>query len=101
MRSGVPPLRLASYYLDQGTMHPEDVTESLLESAAARTVDGIVKMIELETKARPPRRATSALCRWCPALPTCTDGTHWLANRDDVDLDCGDHGDRGGDNDGW
>jgi hypothetical protein len=83
MRLGVPPLRLASYYLDQGTLHPEDVSEALLESAAARTIDGVVKMIELETKARPPRRAPSALCRWCPVRPTCDDGTGWLAARDD------------------
>ena len=87
MRLGTPPLRLASYYLDQGTMHPEDVSEALLESAAKRTIDGVVKMIELEMLARPPRRSPSALCRWCPVLPNCTDGTSWLANRDDTSDD--------------
>ncbi len=84
MRLGTPPLRLASYYLDQGTVHPEDVSEALLESAAGRTIDGIIKMIELEAKLRPPRRSPSALCRWCPVLRTCTDGANWLTNRDDL-----------------
>ncbi len=83
MRLGTPPLRLASYYLDQGTLHPEDVTEAVLESAAARVVDGVNKMIELELKVRVARRAPSGLCRWCPVLDTCEVGTGWLARRDD------------------
>ena len=33
-RIGVPPRRIASYYLDQGRFHPEDVTEDLLFVAA-------------------------------------------------------------------
>ena len=83
MRLGTPPLRLASYYLDQAALHPEDVTEAVLQSAAARVIDGVVKMIELETKQRAPRRAPSGLCRWCPVLASCDDGNTWLTNRDD------------------
>jgi hypothetical protein len=83
MRIGIPPLRLASYYLDQGVLHPEDVNEGVLRAAAARTVDGVVKMIELELRTRPPRRAPSGLCRWCPEKDTCDDGVRFLAARDD------------------
>lgn len=79
MRLGTPPLRLASYYLDQGALHPEDVNEGVLRAAAMRTIDGVVKMIELATKARPPRRAPSGLCRWCPVKDTCDDGRRHLA----------------------
>lgn len=84
MRLGTPPFRVASYYLDQGALHPEDVREAVLFSAAERVVDGVVKMIELETKARPPVRRPSGLCRFCPVLDGCDDGTAWLANRDDA-----------------
>jgi hypothetical protein len=83
MRVGTPPFRVASYYLDQGALHPEDVREAVLFSAAERVVDGVVKMIELETKARPPVARPSGLCRWCPVLAECDDGTRWLAQRDD------------------
>lgn len=82
MRIGTPPLRLASYYLDQGTLHPEDVNEGVLRAAAARTIDGVVKTVELQL-GREPRRAPSGLCAWCAVLPTCAEGAAWLAARDD------------------
>lgn len=85
MRIGTPPLRLASYYLDQGALHPEDVNEGVLRAAAARTVDGIVKMVELELELRPPGYAPSGLCRWCPARSSCDAGTRYLAARDDTE----------------
>jgi hypothetical protein len=84
MRLGVPPFRVASYYLDQGALHPEDVREAVLFSAAERVIDGVVKMIELDTKVRQPRRAPSGLCRWCPILESCDEGAGWLAQRDDA-----------------
>lgn len=85
LRLGTPPLRLASYYLDQATMHPEDVNEDVLYAAVGRTIDGVVKMIELDKATRAPRRSTSGLCRFCPVLGTCDDGNAYLASRDNPD----------------
>jgi len=83
VRIGVPPRRIASYYLDQGRFHPEDVTEDHLFSAAQRAVDGINKMIELELDASNPRITTSPACKWCRALDTCEPGQISLREFDD------------------
>jgi CRISPR/Cas system-associated exonuclease Cas4 (RecB family) len=61
------------------------VNEAVLESAAARVVDGVIKMVELTTKSRPAARQPSALCSYCPVRETCDEGTTWLANRNDGD----------------
>lgn len=83
VRIGVPPRRIASYYLDQGRFHPEDVTEEMLFSSAQRAIDGINRMIELELDASNPRVATSPACRWCKALDTCEPGQVSLREFDD------------------
>jgi hypothetical protein len=82
LRLGTPPLRLGTYYLDQGRLVPEDVTEALLHSTVERVVAGVETMVELETKARPPTRRTGPACGWCPLLDACDDGRGWLAQRD-------------------
>ncbi len=41
MKVGVPPRRVATHYLESGNLVPEDVTEPLLMSAAARVVDAV------------------------------------------------------------
>jgi hypothetical protein len=80
LRLGTPPLRLGTYYLDQGRLLPEDVTEGLLESTVARVVAGVRKMVELDVQAREPVRRPGPLCRWCPLLADCEDGrTHQAA----------------------
>jgi CRISPR/Cas system-associated exonuclease Cas4 (RecB family) len=88
LRLGTPPLRLGTYYLDQGRLLPEDVTEALLETTVQRVVDGVERMIELETKARPPVRRPGPACRWCPLQEDCDDGQTWIRTADD-DLDLG------------
>jgi hypothetical protein len=85
LRLGTPPLRLASYYLDQGRLLPEEVTVGLLESTVERVVDGTVKMIELDVKVREPVRRASHACRWCPLLEQCPDGRDWLARSEEGD----------------
>ncbi|MFN0092558.1 MAG: PD-(D/E)XK nuclease family protein [Acidimicrobiales bacterium] len=64
LQLGVPPRRLASYYLDQGRPVVEDVSEALLEAATARTVDGVRKIAEL-LDGRAPQPCASPRCRWC------------------------------------
>lgn len=83
IRIGVPPRRIASYYLDQGRFHPEDVTEDMLFSAAQRAIDGVKRMIELELDSSDPRVAPSPACRWCKALDTCQEGQVSLREFDD------------------
>lgn len=83
VRIGVPPRRIASYYLDQGRFHSEDVTEEMLFSSAQRAIDGINRMIELELDASDPRVATSPACRWCRVLDTCEPGQVSLREFDD------------------
>jgi hypothetical protein len=82
LRLGVPPFRLASYYLDQGDIFSEDVTEGLLTSAAARAADGIVKLVELKVGQREPSRRPGPACRRCPLNESCDDGHAYLVARE-------------------
>ena len=75
----VPPRRLATYYLDQGQPHAEDVTVDLLRSALERVVDGAFRYAELVTGRRQPGVVPGPACRWCPVQPDCEEGTAYLA----------------------
>ena len=87
LRLGTPPLRLGTYYLDQGRLVPEDVTESMLDSTVERVVAGVVKMVELETQARPPVLRAGPACNWCVLRQGCDEGRAWLRDaEDDLDL---------------
>jgi PD-(D/E)XK nuclease superfamily len=79
IRTGVPPFRIASYYVDEGRFAPEIVTEDILESAARRVIDGVRKIVELKTKHREPRLTPSSWCRFCPARDECGPGREYLA----------------------
>jgi hypothetical protein len=83
MRLGVPPFRLASYYLDQGRLVVEDVTEGMLRSTARRVIDGVEKLIRLRAGARPPTRLPGSSCRRCPLLADCQPGKSFIAQADD------------------
>ena len=74
LRLGVPPRRLATYYLDTGHLHVEDVTEDLLRSAARRVIDGVTRMVELVEDGEEARLVAGPPCRWCPVLDMCDVG---------------------------
>jgi CRISPR/Cas system-associated exonuclease Cas4 (RecB family) len=81
---GVPPRKLATFYLDASEAQSEDVSERLLRTAIRRTLDGINAIVELEYEGRPPIRRPGSSCRWCPLADTCPDGQHYLGrDRDD------------------
>ena len=82
-RIGIPPRRIASYYLDQGRFHPEDVTEDHLFGAADRAIAAVNRMIELELDESNPRISPNPGCRWCRALDTCEPGQVSLREFDD------------------
>ncbi len=81
LKLGTPPRLLVNYYLEAGEPRSEVVTEDMLWSTAKRTVDAIVKMVELDLGGREATRSPSGMCRFCPALPTCSEGqTHLTAD---------------------
>lgn len=84
LRSGVPPRKLASFYLDSGEPVIEDVTENVLRAAARRTLDAIDIEIELRFEGRAPIKRPGTPCRWCSLARTCDEGSAYLAGtRDD------------------
>jgi hypothetical protein len=74
VRCGVPPFRVASYYLDSATWHAEDVDEDVLAVTVRRVVDGLASVIELRADRRPPRESPGPLCRYCPIRAECESG---------------------------
>jgi hypothetical protein len=70
LRFGVPPFRVATLMLEDGTYRPEDVTEDLLEAAARRAADAASKHVVLLDRQEPVLRP-GPWCGWCPRRNTC------------------------------
>jgi hypothetical protein len=81
IRMGVPPRRLATYYLDAGRAEVEDATPALLESALARTVDGTRQLIEVLRAQRAADVSPGAVCGWCPLRSDCSEGASYWTER--------------------
>lgn len=81
LKVGVPPYRVASYYLDSATFHHEEVTVATLEIAAGRTVDGVRKIARLLDAAVAAVITPGAACRWCRLRDDC-DGPGQLVEHD-------------------
>lgn len=77
LRVGVPPFRLASYYLDAGRAMAEDVTLDTLDAAVRRTVAAATKVVELRLGLRSPAITPNHACRWCCAKAVCDGATQW------------------------
>jgi hypothetical protein len=78
LKTGVPPIRVASYYLDGGWFQPEDVNEDVLRSAVRRTADAVNLIAQLWWREREPALSPGWHCRYCPAEPDCAEGSRWL-----------------------
>jgi len=88
LRTGVPPRALATSYLDSGRLHVEAVTEALLDATAARTADGVSRMIGILHAGDEATRRPSGACRWCRVRATCPPGLAHVADLDaGFDLD--------------
>lgn len=74
LRSGVPPRKLASYYLDAASAETEDVTEAMLRSGVRRILDGINALIELRFEDRTAVKRPGPTCNWCPLIDDCDEG---------------------------
>lgn len=84
LKLGTPPRLLATYYLDTARAHPETVNEHVLRSALARTVDGVIKEVELR-EGRTPRTQVGGQCRWCPIIDDCVVGLAHLSEEAERD----------------
>jgi hypothetical protein len=82
LKTGVPPYRVASYYLDSATFHHEDVTPATLEIAAGRAVDGVRKIARLLEDGSEAAINPGPACRWCRLRDDC-EGPGQLPDRDD------------------
>lgn len=85
LRSGVPPRKLASFYLDSGEPVVEDVAESTLLAAARRTLDAVNADVELRVEGRPPVKRPGFSCRWCQLAHECDEGRAYLSGDDGDD----------------
>ena len=82
--TGVPPLLLASFYVDEGRVHTERVDEPLLEAAMRRTIDGIRRLVDLRQGHATARRVPGPPYRWCPISDDCEPGAQWLGEQLDA-----------------
>lgn len=82
MRSGVPPRKLASFYLDSGEPAVEDVTEGVLRTATRRMLDAVHAEIQLRVEGRDPVKRPGVPCRWCPLSTDCDEGQAFLGGDD-------------------
>ena len=78
LRSLTPPYRVATYYLDSGDWEADDVDEQFLEEAWAWVMEGIRRIVAVESDAELTMEPGET-CRWCPARDDCADGQEWLA----------------------
>jgi len=86
LKLGAAPRKLATYYLDSASTHPEDVTLGTLQAAARRTIDGVRRIIEVTRLEEEPKIRPGPQCRWCPLQTTCDQGIAALQRADDPDL---------------
>jgi hypothetical protein len=70
LRTGVPPYRVATFFLDSGEWQAEDVTEQTLDHAAGRVIASARVAMELRA-GRPPTLKPGPYCAWCPRGLTC------------------------------
>lgn len=85
LRTGVPPFRSASFYLDGGDWLAVDITEDDLETAARRVVDGVERLTALAVGEREPRVSPGPACNFCVIRSTCDRAFAHLAAGDDGD----------------
>jgi hypothetical protein len=70
LRLGVPPYRVATFFLDSGEWQAEDVTEAVLDHAAER-VAGVLTGARRLLAGGEPELRPGPYCAWCPRRSTC------------------------------
>jgi hypothetical protein len=82
--TGVPPLLVASFYVDAGRVYTERVDEPALEAAVRRTIDGVQRLAALRAGEVEPRRVPGPPCRWCSIAHDCEIGARWMEEQDEA-----------------
>jgi hypothetical protein len=82
LRVGVPPFRVASYYLDTATFHAEDVTTEVLEISVRRVVDGVGKIARLRHPGAAATLSAGPACGFCAAREACDGAAAYRAAAD-------------------
>ena len=70
LRFGVPPFRVASFFLEGGTWQAEDVDEGTLFHAADRVVEAGRSAAAIHN-GREPGLTPGPWCGWCPRVQVC------------------------------
>ena len=70
LRFGVPPYRVASFFLEGGTWQAEDVHEELLFHAADRVIT-TARVASSLRAGREPVLTPGRWCSWCPRADVC------------------------------
>ena len=82
LRVGVPPFRVASYYLDTATFHADDVTDDILETGVRRVVDGVKRIARLRDPAEVAALSPGPACGYCAAADGCEAAAAYRAEAD-------------------
>lgn len=90
LRTGVPPYRSSSFYLESGEWSYVDITEDDLLVAARRVVDGVVKLGQLVLGEREPTATPGSACGFCCIRDSCDVA---FAHRREDAIDAADDGD--------
>ena len=83
LRTGVPPFRVASYYLDSGSWHAEDVTDEILRSTTRRIADGVARIVEVRVRGAQANLTPGPQCGWCVRRQACEGAVTWAAAAED------------------
>ena len=70
LRYGVPPFRVATFFLESGEWQAEDVTGETLGRALDRVLSAAETALELQ-RGREPVLTAGPWCGWCPRRETC------------------------------
>jgi PD-(D/E)XK nuclease superfamily protein len=77
LRTGVPPYRVATFFLDSGEWQAEDVDEAMLGRAAHRVAESAVAAGELRG-GHTPTLTPGVYCGWCPRRRSCPAAAGWF-----------------------
>lgn len=86
LRSGVPPFRVASYYLESARWQAEDITPDILVAAARRVVGGVTALAEIHLGERAARLSPGPTCAWCRRRDECPGAREWQEQREALDV---------------
>ncbi|TMK86658.1 MAG: PD-(D/E)XK nuclease family protein [Actinobacteria bacterium] len=78
LRTGLPPYRVATFFLDSGEWQAEDVGEETLEHAADRVAAAALAAFSFVDGGRPDLHP-GRHCDWCPRRASCPAASAWFA----------------------